>query len=98
MGSAAFCFLDGDSAGWQGMSVFELRHAKLLQEFRLSGGTVEDLARAWASADGKLAAFDAGREISVLDDETGHYAGYIVEIEEILRRAAIYARHRGGRT
>lgn len=76
------------------MSAFELRHARLLQDFRQSGATIEDLARAWASIDGKRDAFDAGRDKSVMEDETGHYAGYVVEAEEILERAIVYARER----
>lgn len=73
------------------MSAFELRHARLLQDFRQAGATVEDLARAWASMDGKRDAFDEGRNKSVMEDKTGHYAGYVVEAEEILKRATVYA-------
>lgn len=70
------------------------RHARILQEFIKSGATVEDLARAWASIDGKRDSFDAGRNVSEMEDETGHYAGYVVEAEEILQRATNYARDR----
>lgn len=76
------------------MSAFDLRHARLLQDLRQSGATVEDLARAWASLDGKRDAFDEGRDKSVMDDKTGHYAGYVVETEEIVARAVAYARDR----
>lgn len=68
-----------------------LRHARLLQGAAKAGVTVEDLARAWASIDGKRDQFDAGRDISVWDDATGHYAGYIVETEEAIQRATQYA-------
>lgn len=73
------------------MSAVDLRHARLLQDARNAGVTVEDLARAWASMDGKRDAFDAGRDKSIQEDKTGHYLGYICETEEILRRATAYA-------
>ena len=41
------------------------RHARLLQQFRTADGTVEDLARAWASMDGKREIFDAEKSMSV---------------------------------
>lgn len=47
---------------------------------------VEALAEAWASIDGKLPAFRAGRNISVFEDKTGHYAGYIADAEELIQR------------
>ena len=59
-----------------------------------AGVTVEDLARAWASLDGKQDAFDAGRNKSVFDDETGHYAGYCFEVREIVTRATKYAQEK----
>lgn len=71
-----------------------LRHARLLQELRQSGATVEDLARAWASMDGKRDAFDAGRDKDIMEDEAGYYAGYMCETEEILKRAIQYASER----
>lgn len=69
-------------------------HNNLIKELIDSGATVEDLARAWASIDGKRDEFDEGKGKSVFDDRTGHYAGYVVEAEEQLRRAAKYARER----
>lgn len=72
----------------------EFRHAKLMQDLKRESVTVEDLARASASLDGKRDHFDAGRGKSVLDDETGHYAGYVVEMEEIIERACQYAQSR----
>ena len=68
--------------------------AEAMAAFRASGATVEDLARAWASIDGKRDSFDAGKGISVADDETGHYAGYCVEAREIVERATKYAAER----
>lgn len=69
-----------------------------LKDFLNSDATVEDLARAWASMDGKVEHFDAEKDKSaseVVDEKlTGHYLGYIAETEEILRRAAKYARKR----
>lgn len=76
------------------MSAVDFRHARLLRDFSLFGGNIEDLARAWASIDGKRDEFDEGRDKSVMDDKTGHYAGYVVETEEILERAIAYARGR----
>jgi len=70
--------------------------AKALSAFAASGATVEDLARAWASIDGKRDQFDEGKGKSVFDDETGHYAGYCVEAREIIERATKYARERQG--
>lgn len=58
--------------------------------------TVEDLARAWASIDGKSDEFDEGRGKSVFDDRTGHYAGYCAEAMEIVARATGYANRRHG--
>ena len=76
------------------MDAVDFRHAKLLQDLRASGATVEDLARAWASIDGKRDAFDEGRDKSVMEDKTGHYAGYVVETEEAISRAISYAQAR----
>lgn len=59
-----------------------------------AGVTIEDLARALASIDGKRDAFDEGKGISVFDDKTGHYAGYMVEAEEQVKRATAYAMDR----
>jgi len=56
--------------------------------------TVEDLARAWASIDGKRDAFDDGKGKSVFEDATGHYAGYCFEARELVERATKYARER----
>lgn len=69
-------------------------HAKLIQDLKRESVTVEDLARAWASMDGKRDHFDEGRDKSVLDDATGHYAGYVAEMEEVIERAVSYARNR----
>ena len=57
--------------------------------FKAAPVTVEDLARAWASMDGKDEAFDAGKDNP--NDETGHYDGYCVEAREIIERATKYA-------
>lgn len=70
------------------------RHAILMRELQISGVKLEDLARAWASIDGKLVHFDEGKTKSVWEDNTGHYAGYVVETEEIIERAIKYARAR----
>jgi len=70
------------------------RHAILMRELQISGVKLEDLARAWASIDGKLVHFDEGKTKSVWEDKTGHYAGYVVETEEMISRAIKYARAR----
>ena len=49
------------------------RHARLLQQFRTADGTVEDLARAWASMDGKREIFDAEKSMSAAEIEDGAY-------------------------
>jgi hypothetical protein len=69
----------------------DFRHARLLHDFGKSGATVEDLARAWASIDGKFDFFDAEKGMSIDECTHGHYLGYVEEAEEILKRATIYA-------
>jgi hypothetical protein len=69
----------------------DFRHAKLMQELRNSGATVEDLARAWASMDGKRDEFDAEKDVSVADVDGGYYLGYLCETEEVIKRATQYA-------
>lgn len=73
---------------------YYLRHARLMQEMAKAGVTVEDLARAWASIDGRRDEFDAGADKSLADDETGHFTGYVIETEETITRATNYARAR----
>ena len=47
----------------------------------------EALADAWASMDGKLDDFRAGKHAGSLDDEPGgHYSGYLCEAQEMLKR------------
>lgn len=72
--------------------------------------TLEDLARAWASIDGKRDRFDKTKATVMkrgdsliqrvddiaLEDLDGTYEGYTVEMHEIIRRANRYARIRGG--
>ena len=70
------------------------RHAILMRELQISNVKLEDLARAWASLDGKLVHFDEGKTKTIWEDKTGHYAGYVVETEEIIERAIRYARER----
>lgn len=77
------------------MSAADLRHASLWQQAVKAGVNVEDIARAWASIDGHRDEFDAERDKSVFDEGvTGHYAGYIVEAEEMIKRATVYALNR----
>jgi hypothetical protein len=76
------------------MSALSFRHAKLIQAARAAGVTVEDMARAWASIDGKRDEFDIGRESPDIEAGGGHYAGYLSEAEEMLKRATLYASER----
>lgn len=55
---------------------------------------IERFARAWASIDGKVEAFDRERGQMAPDKEdwerdgfTGHYMGYMAEAAELLKRA-----------
>lgn len=73
------------------------RHARLMQDMRHAGVCIEDLARAWASIEGKEGRFDAGKNKSVFEDKDGTYAGFMVEMEEIIERATRYALERGGK-
>jgi uncharacterized protein YuzE len=66
----------------------------LLRDFVASGATVEDLARAWASLDGKPDKFDKAKDPGTSEAAHGHYLGYLSEAEEVLWRAAKYARER----
>ena len=59
-----------------------------------NGVTVEDIARAWASIDGRRDEFDRGKVDRDYECEAGHYEGYISEAEEMLRRAWQYAAER----
>lgn len=48
---------------------------------------VEALAECWASIDGKLELFQAGKGIPRARDQPGgHYAGYMHEAAEMIRR------------
>ena len=47
---------------------------------------IEEIARAWASIDGKAKWFDDCKANAGLDETDGYYGGYIAEAEELLRR------------
>lgn len=48
---------------------------------------VEALADAWASIDGKVDKFRAGKGCASIEDEPGgHYSGYMAEADEMIRR------------
>jgi uncharacterized protein YuzE len=70
------------------------RLGALLRDFIASGGLVEDLARAWASLGDTRDEFDREKGLDAPEAAHGHYLGYLAETEEILRRAATYARER----
>ena len=71
-------------------------HARLLRNAAAARVTVEDLARAWASIDGKGTTFVEERDDPMVESPYGHYLGYITEAEEMLRRATHYACNRNG--
>jgi uncharacterized protein YuzE len=67
----------------------------LLRDFIASGATVEDLAWAWASLDSRPNEFDKENNgLGASKEAHDHYLGYLAAAEEILRRAANYARER----
>jgi hypothetical protein len=66
------------------------RLGAMLRDFIASGATIEDLARAWASLEGKREEFDQEN----CRGASGGYPRYLAEIEEILQRAAKSARER----
>jgi hypothetical protein len=48
---------------------------------------IEALADAWASIDGKVDEFRAGKGAKSIEDEPGgHYSGYMAESLEIMKR------------
>ena len=47
---------------------------------------VEALADAWASIDGKLDKFRAGKGLQIEDQPGGHFAGYIADAEAMIKR------------
>jgi uncharacterized protein YuzE len=70
------------------------RLGALLRDFIASAATVEDLARAWASLDGKRKELDKAKGRGASEAAGDDYLGYLAEIEEILHRAANFARER----
>ena len=50
---------------------------------------VENIARAWASIDGKADFFDRGKADPDYDNDMGYYMGYIEETKELLKRSGI---------
>jgi uncharacterized protein YuzE len=71
------------------------RLGALLRDFIASGATVEDLAWAWASLDGQRDDVDKEKSLGAPEDAHDYYLGYLAAAEEILRRAANYARDHG---
>ena len=67
------------------MSVVEFRRAKLLQEAKLSGITVEDIARALATMAGVRA---------VADFDAGSTSDYLSKAEALLELAIEFAQER----
>lgn len=47
---------------------------------------IEAVASAWASIDGKLDQFYAGKGKPLEQEPGGHYSGYMAEAEEMLKR------------
>lgn len=62
----------------------------MTEDHRNSPEAIEALAEAWASIDGKLEQFRAGKQAKTLTEEVeqhgGHYSGYTAEAEEMIRR------------
>ena len=67
------------------MSIVEFKRAKLLQDARLSGISVEDIARALATIAGVKA---------VSDFDAGLIAGYLAKAEALLELAIEFAQER----
>jgi hypothetical protein len=67
------------------MSIVEFKRAKLLQDAKLSGVTVNDIARAWAAMTGVKA---------VSDFDVGLTAGYFNKAETLLELAVEFAQER----
>ena len=78
------------------MKVSNLYHARLLQELLRSEVTIEDLARGYASIDGKRNSFDKGKADHEYEKKMGHYLGYLTEMESIIDNAIGYAFERKG--
>lgn len=45
---------------------------------------IEDIARAWASLDGKATLFDLCKGDREIEEELGHYEGYISDAEALV--------------
>ena len=69
-------------------NVVQYHHAKLLHNVRRYGVTIEDIARAWSSMNGKAEDFDRKNK------DEGYYEGYMADTEEMLQRAVDRARAR----
>lgn len=67
------------------MSIVEFKRARLMQDARLSGITVKDIARALAAMAGVKA---------VSDFDAGLTAGYLNKAEELLELAIEFAQDR----
>lgn len=67
------------------MSIVEFKRARLMQDARLSGITVKDIARALAAMAGVKA---------VSDFDAGVTAGYLGRAEELLELAIEFAQER----
>lgn len=50
---------------------------------------VENIARAWASMDGKLDLFEAGKADTEFDMKHGYHMGYIAEAQELVKRSGL---------
>lgn len=50
---------------------------------------IENVARAWASMDGKLSKFEKGKTDPDYDLTHGYYMGYIEDAKALLQRAKV---------
>lgn len=73
------------------MQTIEEYHKKLVIQLKESNVSIENIARAWASIDGKVEGFDRGKENKSFEEENGYYTGYIAEAEELIIRAIKYS-------
>lgn len=66
----------------------------IIREFLDKKTTIEDIARAIASMDGKRDQFDACKADNDREEHEGFYEGYMQDARELLARASTYAWHR----
>jgi hypothetical protein len=71
------------------------RHARIIRDAQLAGVTIDDLALALASREGKSAEYDEAKRSGDLG--LNYYSHFTIAAEVILERATVYARDRAQR-